>query len=386
MADRRCIVCNETQSTQVFSKPYNLTGLGEVPMEIHVCERCGAVFQNPLPDLEKIRTTYRDMSNYTNPGRSGKPSATKINAVERQLDYLSQHVDTKGSAFQVGCSDGYTLHRFQKAGWEVDGIDPSTSAIALAHKQYNLTLHNGFIEDYIHDGTLYDLIILTHVLEHFVDPASVLQTCKKMLKADGFIFIEVPSLIDQSSWPTGYFTFEHLNYFSPVSMLNLMSQCGIEPVSPVATDFDIKDPYPIQMCIGKKSEQNLTIEKDKTALNMCCTYVERDQSLWHEINNKIKNATNLAERICIWGAGVHTAQLLKETELLTLNKPIMMVDIDRQKWGKQQNGIQVCSPDEIAIEDPRLTIIISSFVFEQEIKQTLLNKPSLAATVLTLYS
>ena len=386
MTFRPCIVCQHSQSTEVFNKPYHLTDLGEVALCITVCDKCGAVYQNPLPDLQKIRKTYSEMSNYTNPGRDGKPSATKIAALDRQLAYLSEFLTPKGRAFQIGCSDGYTLHRFQLAGWEVDGIDPSSRAISLAKSQYNLELNNGFIEDFDSKGAQYDLIILTHVLEHFVDPKAVLLKCLEMLKDDGHIFIEVPSLIDQDTWPTSYFTFEHLTYFSPLSMTNLMQTCGIEPLGPVITDLSEKDPYPIQMCHGRKGETIRAIEKDDQALPMCQAYVARDVTRWQEINRKINHGTMKAKSIAIWGGGVHTAQLLEETNILEHCVPITIVDSDPQKWQKTLYDISIAAPGTLNLEDPELAIVISSFVFEQEIKQSLEMNPNLNARIITLYS
>ncbi|MFV7770871.1 class I SAM-dependent methyltransferase [Shewanella marisflavi] len=386
MTIRPCIVCQHTQSTEVFNKPYHLTGLGEVALCIKVCDNCGAVYQNPLPDQQKIRKTYSEMSNYTNPGRDGKPSATKIAALDRQLAYLSKFMSPAGRAFQVGCSDGYTLHRFQQAGWEVDGIDPSSRAIALAKKQYDLDINEGFIEDFDSKGVQYNLIILTHVLEHFVDPKAVLLKCLEMLEDDGYIFIEVPSLIDEATWPTSYFTFEHLAYFSPISMINLMKACGIEPLGPVFTDLTEKDPYPIQMCHGRKGKSSPSVEKDQQALAMCQAYVTRDVARWQEINHKIDSGTAQAKSIAIWGGGVHTAQLLEETNLLERFAPITIVDSDPQKWGKSLYGITIAAPSTILLEDPELAIVISSFVFEQEIKQTLEANPNLRACIITLYS
>jgi SAM-dependent methyltransferase len=387
MGKTPCVVCDGLDSIEVFNRDYGMTGLGLIPLRITVCDKCGAVFQNPMPAVEKIRKTYSEMSNYTNPGRAGLPSPSKIYALDRQLDFVRDIIPKAGSAFQVGCSDGYTLHRFEELGWEVDGIDPSANAIAIAKSHYGLNLNNGFIEEFVpKNDKFYDLIILTHVLEHFVNPAKVIEKCLSMLKDDGFLFIEVPSLVNQETWPTSYFTFEHLTYFSPISMKNLLNKNGVKLISPIKIDFASSDPYPIQMCIGVKADLNKDLIQDLTAHKICDKYVTRDVIRWKTINDKIKTSIESCKSICIWGAGVHTAQLIQETDVLKFCENVIIVDSDKQKWDKDILGFKVASPDVINLEDINLTIVISTFGGEREINKSLVSNINLKAKIITLYS
>jgi 2-polyprenyl-3-methyl-5-hydroxy-6-metoxy-1,4-benzoquinol methylase len=68
----------------------------------------------------------------------------------------------------------------------------------------------------------FDAITLWDVLEHVSDPVATLIRCRTLLKAGGFVFLNVPDLdslqarILGKSWPL--LLAEHLNYFNRPSL------------------------------------------------------------------------------------------------------------------------------------------------------------------------
>ena len=54
-------------------------------------------------------------------------------------------------------------------------------------KKYDIDLKENFLES----KSKYDIIILSHVIEHFREPKEILIKIKSMLKENGFIYIEV---------------------------------------------------------------------------------------------------------------------------------------------------------------------------------------------------
>ena len=85
-----------------------------------------------------------------------------------------------------------------------------------------------------------DFLILAGVLEHVRDVRLALKKLKKMLSLEGYIFITVP---DASRYPEGKdapfqeFSLEHINFFGPDSLLNLMKITGFKQVS-LIQDYD----------------------------------------------------------------------------------------------------------------------------------------------------
>lgn len=72
---------------------------------------------------------------------------------------------------------------------------------------------------------VFDLIFLSHVLEHIVNPYEFIKECEKINSK--YIFIEVPTFdykfIDE---PYAMFNDQHVNIFTLESLQNIMNRCG----------------------------------------------------------------------------------------------------------------------------------------------------------------
>lgn len=97
----------------------------------------------------------------------------------------------------VGCGEGWALSFFKRKKWEVLGLDFS---------DYGCKSHNPDCLSHMRVGNIYetltslvienekfDVIWLDNVLEHVLDPLSLLQECKGLIKAQGVLVIEVPN-------------------------------------------------------------------------------------------------------------------------------------------------------------------------------------------------
>ena len=266
----------------------------------------------------------------------------------------------------MGCSDGYTLSVFRDRGWDVDGIDPSNTAADMARKLYDLTIRTGFFEDVALDST-YDLVIATHILEHFMDPVKSLRKMLGLLRDDGLMLVEVPCLTRPDLWPNGYFSFEHLNYFSEVSLQDCLGAVGFEVVAREIL-YDV-DQYPI-ICLGARRAESQPVQWQNDFSAACSVvqeYVERERREgWGRISEMLARELPAAGRVILWGAGIHTSQLLAKTPVLDLCRIKGVVDSDPQKWGKTIADIPVSSPADIE-PLPDLVIVISTCASEGEV-------------------
>jgi hypothetical protein len=89
--------------------------------------------------------------------------------------------------------------------------------------------------------------------------------------------------------------------------------------------------------------------------------------------------------VVIWGAGVHTAQLLFHTPLARQARVTLIVDRDRQKWGHHLGPYPIAAPSEIKPGPNGPTVIVSSYAFESQIRDTLLGLGVDANRIITLY-
>lgn len=375
---------------------WTILGLGEIRKGFRVCNGCGLVLQDPAIPPPTMQWFYANLSNYTNPMAGGRPSEVKRRAVEAQLDFLAGRIATGDRVFQVGSSDGYTLSRFADLGCHVQGCDPSANAAGVAQRLWRVETRVTPFERYAFEpDETYEMIVLTHVLEHLYDPVETLERCAEALAEDGRIFIEVPLLAAPERLPPGYFQFEHINYFSEQSLLDTLHIAGLEIEGAVGIDLD-SDQYPIQRLVAKSANGAASrqarqeafrrhAQEIATANRIMLEYTERDTATWHAFEEKIVSAVGESEPAYLWGAGIHTSILLGRTRLAERVKLLGLVDSDSQKWDLCFGSLPVLAPDAMLEKREGTAIVLSTLAGERAIHRYLLEHGVARDEIVCLY-
>ena len=134
------------------------------------------------------------------------------------------------SLLDIGCGDGAALLRMRDLGWEVHGIDPDKEAVERA-RQRGLDVRVGTIEDHPYPASTFDLVTLTHVIEHVHDPVALLTECRRILKPGGKLVVHTPNFqsfgysIYGDAW-RGLEPPRHLHVFSLKSLRQLLERSG----------------------------------------------------------------------------------------------------------------------------------------------------------------
>jgi len=122
------------------------------------------------------------------------------NKLNQRYAVLENIMDAKevGMKFlDVGCGEGWALSFFKRKKWDVLGLDFSDFG-CKSHNQDCLShLRVGNIYEtlasLVIENQKFDVIWLDNVLEHVLDPLSLLQKCKSLIKDRGVLVIEVPN-------------------------------------------------------------------------------------------------------------------------------------------------------------------------------------------------
>lgn len=99
---------------------------------------------------------------------------------------------------EIGCGAGGNLISFHESGYEVVGIDLGEGYLNFGKsKGLNLLQCNSqqLLEN---TNEKFDIIILSHVFEHFLNIEKELETISKLLAEEGFLYIEVPGILNLS--------------------------------------------------------------------------------------------------------------------------------------------------------------------------------------------
>ena len=350
---------------------------GEVPFDVitALCDQCGLVYTDPQPAPGLLADFYAAQER----DAFVEGEAERIPGEGSRRNQASWLRDQLGSlrgkrVLEIGCYDGYLLFLLREQGAVVTGIEPSRSAAALGEQRFGVKIHAGLFEDITLPERGFDLIVLSHVLEHLAEPAKTLRRCRELLAEGGTLFVEVPNVRKpRVESAVNFFTFDHLFNFCPETLSMLFRAQGFAPQG-LADDFD----FPAFRLLGQKLEAApvpvleapAVVERCRHAIaeyaQARATFVARLRNrVEEELDGWIENRS----RIAIYGAGYHTECLLDATPLARADL-IALVDGNPAKQGREVFGLPVISPRDLHEWKPD-AVVISSYDFQDEMIESL---------------
>ena len=145
-----------------------------------------------------------------------------------QFRYLKSYLKGK-TLFEIGPGEGFILELFEKNNYNVFGMEASKENLdVISSKLRNGKIEIGFAEDISKINKKFDVIILSHVLEHLVDFRKVLLNIKNLLVDDGIFFIEVPNCKNFEMLEHSIYTQPHLHHFTKLSLELLLEDLGFK--------------------------------------------------------------------------------------------------------------------------------------------------------------
>ncbi len=147
-----------------------------------------------------------------------------------QYNYLKKKLK-KGKLLEIGSGQGYILEIFEKNGFEVSGIEPSKTNVEIINKKLKKgKCKHGFLENEIDLETKFDIIIMSHVLEHMIDSRKALEKLRRVLSNHGHLFIEVPNCSSNKYLEESIYTQPHIHHFTKESIQKLVKSLDMKIV------------------------------------------------------------------------------------------------------------------------------------------------------------
>ena len=116
--------------------------------------------------------------------------------------------------FEIGCGAGGILYPFYKTHKHVSGCDFGEKYLKYGQNK-GLNLYQGEIDENKTPKKSQDLIILSHVMEHFNNPLQTMNEIIEYVKPGKYLLVEVPGLFNI---PKRYFS--PLHYFQNAHVYN----------------------------------------------------------------------------------------------------------------------------------------------------------------------
>jgi 2-polyprenyl-3-methyl-5-hydroxy-6-metoxy-1,4-benzoquinol methylase len=200
------------------------------------CAGCTAAYLDPRPDRTSIWEAYQGYYTHSNapqgqglswpgrvrqrmedgylhrrygadklpPSRLGAALYALLPPYKHMSDVFYRHLPGPGrgrTLLDVGCGNGSFLVQAQACGWDAEGIDPDPEATAEGLRR-GVRVRAGDLGLYAGQAQRFDVITLSHVIEHVHDPVAMLADCLRLLRPGGRLWVATPN---QDSLGHAYF-------------------------------------------------------------------------------------------------------------------------------------------------------------------------------------
>ena len=359
----KCPICRSASHSTVYRsnfRVWNKDSLLVWPARQVVCRGCGMIFTNPQPTNKTLESFYESDLNYQIDNESSRYFRYEQLGFIRNL--TSEDVR---SVFDIGASNGMFLDIAKKEGYVVAGVEPSPESVREAKERFGIRISEDFFDkDFVDSCTdRYDVVTIRHVLEHIQNPVSFLKLAKRITAPHKYIFIEVPD----ASRPfacniADFFSNQHIMHYTEGSLRNIASQLRL----PVVSIEKLEEPPIIRLLLKNDIGEKLPLTNEYHAnLRVMNAYKLRRERFIRSMGSRMGRGTR---KLIIYGAGMHTTQLL-QTGLLDGVEIDSIVDSDSRKHGILFEGHEVKSPRIIGHKN--LPVLISSYDSQDEISNYL---------------
>jgi SAM-dependent methyltransferase len=391
---RNCPVCLSTGKHKIFSQTFDSLSEGWLlsGYDVVLCDACGASFADNIPTQQDFDRYYGQMSKYEYDNSNGVINEYDADIFRKSAEFLSPLLECNATIADVGCATGALLNEFKKQGFSnLMGFDPSASCCKSGRRLYGIDIRQSTINQLSAVTDRFDVVMMTGVLEHLCDVESSLNVLKSLLKPGGMIYLGVP---DASSYhryfgaPFQYFSMEHVNFFAPNTLSNLMMRHGFQTVKIQRLERHLgpKSIEPVVFGLFSPKSGNVDIsmmDPDSETKDGLFQYLMHSRELEEKIYSKINAIVASQAPLIVWAVGTHTLRLLKTSSLAKANI-IGFVDSNKNYQGKMLHGHPILAPDKI--DSIHGEVLISSQVAEDEIKEYLINYLKWTRPIHTLYS
>ncbi|WP_186429890.1 methyltransferase domain-containing protein [Clostridium sp. BSD9I1] len=193
-----------------------------------ICRNCGLITTSPRIKNEYLDHFYENEYQGLTFGfkiDNKKVYQTDKSLMKYRLNFLKEHLNKHiNSIIEIGCGTGHNLVCIRNFLAEngvkcnVYGCDYSMECILTGKNVFNLDIYQGNSKVLIEKGLKADLIILSHVFEHFTQPLEEIKIIKELLNENGLIYIEVPGIKNLKE--TGMYEYDMLKYLTLAHMYN----------------------------------------------------------------------------------------------------------------------------------------------------------------------
>jgi len=178
----------------------------------------------------------------------GAHRRTQVIRAGRQFALIFLALKQHKRFLDIGCALGWSVHAASFMGLEAYGVEPGVMDQKFAMDTWGLVLHNKLEDLPVRD---FDLILLSHMLEHVIDPIGYLSMLvNDYMAPEGRVIIEVPTFATGSAWSAF-----HAIMFTTNTLIYTIEQAGLRVEQMRSRDVDPSYPANLMWAVGRKEQK-----------------------------------------------------------------------------------------------------------------------------------
>lgn len=199
----RCLICGSGTLGALYDHVRDRYGVAAGEYRFLRCHDCGSASLDAPPAADELAALYPER--YTFNGVAGDRSLLRglLASLERRLFYAPTYRRRvaifrrltglrSGRLLEIGCGPGLLLAHFRDAGYDVEGVELSAADAAYGREHYGLPIRVGRVESMPLERDRYDAVVLINVLEHILEPATLVRRAHDVLRPGGWLVAGVP--------------------------------------------------------------------------------------------------------------------------------------------------------------------------------------------------
>jgi SAM-dependent methyltransferase len=351
-AQRACPLCGHSELRPLHSMRFVLAEQSPLPRayDIAACARCEFVYADTPGTSRDYERHYAEHSRYEDPSvaTGGGDSPGDLQRLDEVSHWIAARVPSAASVLDIGCGNGGLLDALEARGFrQLAGVDPATGCVERLRRK-GRRAWRGTVSALPPAAGEFDLVILSHVLEHLLDVRGALGETRTRVAPGGMLYIETPDASRYASRafvPFYFFDSEHINHFDGASLGGLAGQCGYEVIGRADAELMVEGSlaYPVTRALMALTPAAPVRVAKFTALRQAV------EDYVGESNRRVQDGAlaglvGSGRPLALWGAGSYAQRLLARAPL-SQAKFVAVVDRDSSKQGLLFAGCRVAAPE-----------------------------------------
>lgn len=345
------------------------------PLRMVVCKKCHLVqldYTAPSKYLYTERYGYKSGIN--------KTMQEELKGIAQKSLFKIKKTKEEIVAIDIGANDGTLLKNYPKKIYRVS-VEPIKKLAKESKKYSDIVVNDFFSYEAISKrkkNLKADIITIISCFYDMEEPNRFIQDVVKILKENGIVIIQqnyLVSMLEQNAFDN--IVHEHLEYYSLLSLNNLLSKHGLEVFDlelrslnggSFRTYIALKGKRKISKAVKDliKKEKKLNLDKKKIYNDFAKRIIDNKNVLLNYIKTEVKKGKS----IYLYGASTRGNTLL---QFLKLNNKLIKYAVERnpEKWGKRISsvGIPIISEEQARKDKPDYMLILPWFFKKEFLKR-----------------